>query len=226
MSDLDATTPRVFLARHGETEWTKSGQYTGKTDIELTEQGIKQVTSTGSRLVGQGKLIDPSAVVHVWVSPRRRALKTFELLFGGTMEKENNNVTVTEDIAEWDYGEYEGLLVGQIKERRRKQGLDVGSSFNIWRDGCEGGESPEQVTERLDRLIAKIKEHQQPYMNNEKPADVVLVAHGLILRCFVKRWLNYPLDFPLSMMMPPGAISNHDINEPAFNIGIALPADA
>jgi len=83
----------------------------------------------------------------------------------------------------------------------------------------------------LDRLIAKIKEHQQPYMNGEKPADVVLVAHGLILRCFVKRWLNYPLDFPLSMMMPPGAISvlsykNHDINEPAFNIGIALPADA
>jgi probable phosphoglycerate mutase len=85
-------------------------------------------------------LIDPSTVVHVWVSPRRRALKTFELLFGETMEKESNNVTVTEDIAEWDYGEYEGLLVGQIKERRRKQGLDVGSSFNIWHDGCEGGE--------------------------------------------------------------------------------------
>lgn len=56
------------------------------------------------------------------------------------MEKDSKNVTVTEDIAEWDYGEYEGLLIGQIKERRRKQGLDVGSSFNIWRDGCEGGE--------------------------------------------------------------------------------------
>jgi broad specificity phosphatase PhoE len=124
----------------GETEWAKSGRYTGKTDIELTEYGIKQVTSTGSRLVGQGKLIDPSTVVHVWVSPRRRALKTFELLFGKTMERENDNVTVTEDIAEWDYGEYEGLLVGQIKERRKEQGLDVASSFNIWRDGCEGGE--------------------------------------------------------------------------------------
>jgi sedoheptulose-bisphosphatase len=124
----------------GETEWAKSGRYTGKTDIELTEHGIKQVTSTGSRLVGQGKLIDPSTVVHVWVSPRIRALKTFELLFGKTMEKADSHVTVTEDIAEWDYGEYEGLLVGQIKERRRQQGLDVASSFNIWRDGCEGGE--------------------------------------------------------------------------------------
>jgi broad specificity phosphatase PhoE len=56
------------------------------------------------------------------------------------MGKESNNITVTEDIAEWDYGKYEGLVVAQIKERRRKQGLDVGSSFSIWRDGCEGGE--------------------------------------------------------------------------------------
>jgi probable phosphoglycerate mutase len=124
----------------GETEWAKIGRYTGKTDIKLTEYGIKQVMSTGNRLVGQGKLIDPSTVVHVWVSPRRRALETFQLLFGETMEKESKNVTVTEDIAEWDYGEYEGLLIGQIKEQRRKKGLDIGSSYNIWRDGCEGGE--------------------------------------------------------------------------------------
>jgi broad specificity phosphatase PhoE len=127
-------------SRTGETEWAKIGRYTGKTDIELTEDGIKQVTSMASRLVGQGKLINPATVVQVWVSPRRRALKTFELLFGKTMNKESNNVTMTEDIAEWDYGEYEGLLVGQIKERRRKRGLDVGTSFNIWRNGCEGGE--------------------------------------------------------------------------------------
>ncbi|KAH0547777.1 hypothetical protein FGG08_000034 [Glutinoglossum americanum] len=97
------------------------------------------------------------------------------------MDKESNNVTVTEDIAEWDYGEYEGLLVDQIKEQRRKQGLDVGSSFNIWRDGCEGGESPGRVIERLDRLIAKIKEHQQPYMNGEKAADVVLVHASTLM---------------------------------------------
>jgi broad specificity phosphatase PhoE len=85
-------------------------------------------------------LIDPTNVVHVWISPRRRALKTFELLFGKTIGKESNSVTVTEDIAEWDYGEYEGLLISQIKERRREQGLDIGSSYDIWRDGCEGGE--------------------------------------------------------------------------------------
>ncbi|EPS39802.1 hypothetical protein H072_6395 [Dactylellina haptotyla CBS 200.50] len=244
MSDLDAKTPRVFLARHGETEWTKTGQYTGSTDIELTEHGIKQVLSTGSQLVGPGKLIDPVRIAHVWVSPRIRARKTFDLLFRDNTntnakypaDSANGNggqflegkVTVTEDIAEWDYGDYEGLLVGEIRAQRKKNGLDQETAWNIWRDGCEGGESAEQITQRLDRLISQIREIQQPCMNGQGPGDVVLVAHGLILRAFMKRWLGYSVDNPLPVMFSPGGIGmlsykNRDIDEPGFYIGMSLP---
>ncbi|KAK6352274.1 hypothetical protein TWF730_009104 [Orbilia blumenaviensis] len=235
MSDLDASTPRIFLARHGETEWTKNGRYTGTTDLELTHHGIKQVKGTAIQLVGPGKLIDPGRIAHIWVSPRKRALQTFSLLFnnssssigdGTTIAK--TKVTITEDIAEWDYGDYEGLLVGEIRAGRKKRGLDSETAWNIWRDGCEGGESAEQVTERLDRLISEIREIQEPYMNGGNAVDVVLVAHGLILRAFAKRWLNYPIDSPLPLMFSPGAIGilsykNHDIDEPGFYLGMALP---
>ncbi|KAK5449966.1 hypothetical protein LTS15_008539 [Exophiala xenobiotica] len=176
MCDLDATTPRVFIARHGETEWTKNGRYTGKTDIELTLEGERQVESTAKQLVGPGKLIDPARVARVWVSPRKRAQQTFRLLFrDGESEIADAKVTYTEDIAEWDYGDYEGLVVDETIRRRKAKGLDQDRKYNIWRDGCEGGESPEQVTERLDRLITQIKEVHAPYMNGEKPVDVVLV---------------------------------------------------
>jgi probable phosphoglycerate mutase len=125
----------------GETEWTKTGQYTGKTDIALTERGARQVTSTARRVVGDGKLIDPSKLIHVWVSPRKRALHTFELLLGDDRARLSaDDVTVTEDIAEWDYGEYEGLVVQDIHQRRKQQGLDREKPFSVWRDGCEGGE--------------------------------------------------------------------------------------
>ncbi|KAJ6258223.1 hypothetical protein Dda_7142 [Drechslerella dactyloides] len=241
MSDLDATTPRVFLARHGETEWTKNGRYTGTTDLALTPYGITQVAGTARQLVGSGKLIDPANVAHVYVSPRLRARQTFDLLFssnaraagdaaaGGVPPLATEKVTVTEDIAEWDYGDYEGLLVGEIRARRKERGMDGERPWNIWRDGCEGGESAEQVTDRLDKMIAKIREIQEPCINNGgKPADVVLVAHGLILRAFVKRWLRYPLDDPLPMMFSPGAIGvlsykNHNVDEPGFYVGMALP---
>ncbi|KAI9864947.1 MAG: hypothetical protein M1813_002718 [Trichoglossum hirsutum] len=140
MSDLDATTPRVFLARHGETEWTKSGQYTGITELDLTPEGVKQVTSTAAHLVGKAKLIDPERVVRVWVSPRKRTQQTFHALFDGVISIDSEKVTLTADIAEWDYGDYEGLLVGEIKARRKEKGLDRERKFDIWRDGCEGGE--------------------------------------------------------------------------------------
>jgi len=168
----------------------------------------------------------------VWVSPRKRAQQTFRLLFSnGGSEVADDKVILTEDIAEWDYGDYEGLVVDQIVRRRKAKGLDQDRKYNIWRDGCEGGESPQQVAERLDRLIAQIKEIQAPHMDGRKPVDVVLIAHGLILRCFVKRWLKYPLDDPLPMMLSPGAIGmlsykNHDIDEPGFFIGMALPSQS
>ena len=123
----------------GETEWTKSGQYTGITELDLTLEGVKQVTSTAAHLVGKAKLIDPESVVKIWVSPRKRTLQTFHGLFDG-VSIDSEKVTITADIAEWDYGDYEGLLVGEIKASRKKKGLDKERKFDIWRDGCEGGE--------------------------------------------------------------------------------------
>ncbi|KAK6523535.1 hypothetical protein TWF281_001516 [Arthrobotrys megalospora] len=186
MSDVDASTPRVFLARHGETEWTKNGRYTGSTDLELTPHGVKQVKGTASQLVGSGKLIDPARIVRVWVSPRKRALQTFGLLFNGLNDSGGNSptipedkITITEDIAEWDYGDYEGLLVEEIRSSRKERGLDQDIAWNIWRDGCEGGESAQQATERLDRLISDIRKIQESRMHGEKAADVVLTTHYL-----------------------------------------------
>jgi len=138
MADNEALTPRVFIIRHGETEWAKLGRQTGKTDIPLTPLGLKQVQTTASLLVGPGKLLDPAKLAHIFVSPRKRALQTLEGL--GLGEK-GVQVTTTEDMAEWDYGDYEGMLVSEIRKRRREKGLDKeGSVWNVWRDGCEGGE--------------------------------------------------------------------------------------
>ncbi|KAI4280802.1 MAG: hypothetical protein L6R38_004164 [Xanthoria sp. 2 TBL-2021] len=123
MSDLDATTPRVFLVRHGETEWTKNGRYTGITDLELTPAGVNQVMATGTQLVGPGKLIDSAMIARVWVSPRKRAQQTCQLIFSGT-DDIADKVTLTEDIAEWDHGVYEGLVMGEIRARRKEKGLD------------------------------------------------------------------------------------------------------
>lgn len=99
MSDKDASTPRVFLIRHGETEWTKSGQYTGKSDIPLTAYGEDQVKATRDIVYGAGKLISPEKVAKVWLSPRTRAIKTYELLSG-----RKDGYEITENLAEWDYG--------------------------------------------------------------------------------------------------------------------------
>lgn len=127
----------------GETEWTINGRYTGKSDIPLTSNGAKQVEGTSKVLVGSGKLMDPSKLTHVFVSPRQRAQSTLDLLLGD-VEKDalvkEGKVTITEDIAEWDYGDYEGLLTKEIRARRKEKGLDKEKPWDIWVDGCEGGE--------------------------------------------------------------------------------------
>ncbi|KAI1335566.1 putative phosphoglycerate mutase [Xylariaceae sp. FL0016] len=232
MSDANATTPRVFFARHGETEWTISGQCTGSAEIPLTENGIQQVQGTGKMLVGPGKLIDPAKFAHVFCSPRKRALQTLDMLLGGDgtsdtkdrLEREGK-ITLTEDITEWDYGAYEGLRPSEINEKRAGQGL---GKWNIWAEGCEGGETPEQVQTRLDRLIARIVEIQEPFIDGGAQPNVLVVAHGHILRAFTKRWLRYPMDFNFNMMMEPGAIgvmsyAHHNVEEPAILVGMGFP---
>lgn len=91
-------------------------------------------------LVGPGKLIDPSRVAHVYVSPRERAQATFNLLFSESLASINGRVSTTDRLAEWDYGEYEGMVTSQIRALRKEHGLDGERPWDIWRDGCEGGE--------------------------------------------------------------------------------------
>jgi broad specificity phosphatase PhoE len=109
--------------------------------LELTADGVKQVQGTASHLVGSAKLIDPARVVKVFVSPRKRAQQTFDLLFGTSgLKMDNEKVKLEEDITEWDHGMYEGWLGSEIRASRKERGLDTDEEWSIWRDGCEGGE--------------------------------------------------------------------------------------
>ncbi|CCC08733.1 hypothetical protein SMACR_06797 [Sordaria macrospora] len=240
-------TPRVFIIRHGETEWSLDGRHTGSTDIPLTANGEKRVKATGKALIGADRLIVPKKLAHVYVSPRKRAQRTFELLslgFQGPLpwghhgECESKavpcdaKVEVTEDIREWDYGDYEGITSPQIREKRKEQGLDP--KWDIWTDGCPGGESPAEVNERCDRLIKDIRERfHAPALNRAKGdpdadcADVLIVAHGHILRAFAQRWTGLSLHEGPSFLLEAGGVGtlsyeHHNIKEPAILLGSAF----
>lgn len=179
-------------------------------------------------IVGPGKIIDPSNIAHLFVSPRTRARRTYEILFDAAAQAElSPKLEITEDIREWEYGGYEGLLTTQIRAARKKKGLDIERPWNIWLDGCEEGESAREVSDRLDRIIAEIRKIQGPYMHGEKPVDVVLIAHGHILRAFAKRWIGFELGMRLPMMLEPGAVGvlsyeHHKVDEPAFLLGVNM----
>jgi probable phosphoglycerate mutase len=151
------TTPRVFIIRHGETEWSLNGRHTGTSDIPLTSNGEKRIRATGKALVGPDRLIVPKNLAHIYVSPRKRAQRTLELLglgcsqpfpwgaHGDVEEKEGGEgvggtdakIEVTEAVREWDYGEYEGVTSEEIRKMREEKGE---GEWDIWRDGCPGGE--------------------------------------------------------------------------------------
>ena len=152
----------VYLVRHGETEWSLSGQHTGSTDIPLTPNGEEVARQLGRKLADHNF----AAVIS---SPMSRALDTARL--AGF----EHDVRLSDDLKEWDYGEYEGLTTPQIRERR--------PDWWLWRDGCPGGESPAQVGARADRLIAEVR---------AVDGDVLLFGHGHILRVITARWLGYP----------------------------------
>ncbi|ETI20097.1 hypothetical protein G647_08131 [Cladophialophora carrionii CBS 160.54] len=239
------TTPRCFIVRHGETEWSLSGKHTGTTDIPLTKNGEKRVRATGRALVGDDRLIVPKQLVHIYVSPRHRAQRTLELLNLGCHEpypwqststsppppeqsphSTTAQVTVEPRIAEWDYGDYEGITSAEIRAQRKQQGLD--EHWDIWRDGCPGGESPEQIIARLDSLISEIRErhHSKVIGKPKQPGvtgDVLVVAHGHILRAFAMRWIGRPLS-ETAMIMEAGGVGtlsyeHHNIKEPAILLG-------
>ncbi|KAL8910096.1 MAG: hypothetical protein Q9171_004588 [Xanthocarpia ochracea] len=151
------STPRVFIIRHGETEWSLNGRHTGTTELPLTANGEKRIRATGQALVGDDRLIVPSQLAHIYVSPRKRAQRTFELLNLGCRDslpwqdsqqvqgldiRTEAKVQVDDDIREWDYGDYEGLTSATIREQRTTNGEEP---WDIWRDGCPGGEYVEQM---------------------------------------------------------------------------------
>jgi broad specificity phosphatase PhoE len=153
----------IVLIRHGQTEWSANGRHTSYTDLDLTVAGEQQAREAGARLGGRSF----AAVIS---SPRRRALRTAEL--AGLKVTET-----TEDLAEWNYGEYEGVTTADIRKTR--------PGWSLWTDGCPGGESPEQIGARLDRVLGRAKALLDQ-------GDVALVGHGHSLRVCGARWVGLP----------------------------------
>ena len=153
----------IVLVRHGQTEWSAAGRHTSYTDLDLTGAGEQQARAAGERLAGRG-------FAAVLASPRKRALRTAELA-GLTVTE------TTDDLAEWNYGEYEGITSAAIQATR--------PGWSLWTDGAPGGESPEQVGARLDRVLARARALLDR-------GDVALIAHGHSLRVAGARWIGLP----------------------------------
>jgi probable phosphoglycerate mutase len=167
---------RILLVRHGETEWSASGQHTSRTDLPLVEAGREQARALAPALRGR-------TFTRVLSSPLKRALETCELTgFGEAVE-------LREELHEWDYGEYEGLTTPQIRERRPE--------WNLWQDGCPGGESPDQVCARADRLLSSL---------TDVDGDVLVFAHGHILRVLSARWLEMAVSAGARLVLSAGAL--------------------
>jgi broad specificity phosphatase PhoE len=152
--------PVIYLARHGETAWSVTGQHTGLTDLPLTERGERNALRLGQRLAG-------SVFAKVLTSPLQRALRTCELAgFGAIAE-------VDPDLVEWNYGDYEGLRTAEIHAVR--------PGWQLFRDGCPNGESPEDVGARADRVIDRVRSVKGP---------VLIFSSGHFLRVLAARWLG------------------------------------
>ncbi|EJU02844.1 phosphoglycerate mutase-like protein [Dacryopinax primogenitus] len=203
--------PKVFVLRHGETEWSLTGQYTGITELELTPPGVSMVRELGEKAVGPGKLIDPGLISKVFISPRLRARHTFELLFSSSPVKPVLNVE--ERCHEWTYGEYEGFYAWQAAASRAAKGLPSGEEgWDLWTDGCEGGESPEDVTKRADEVVGLVKKvHRQWYEDphrkeKDEGGDVLIISHGNFSRCLLARWPGLPLKDGKMFALDPGGV--------------------
>ncbi|MGA9490786.1 MAG: acid phosphatase [Mycobacterium sp.] len=156
----------LVLLRHGETQWSKSGQHTGRTDLELTDAGRVQAELIG-RVLRELKLTDPLVIS----SPRIRALTTAKL--AGLAVDEVSSL-----LAEWDYGDYEGLTTPQIHESD--------PDWLIWTHGCPGGETVAEVSDRADQAVSLALE-------NMASRDVVFVGHSHFSRSVITRWVELPL---------------------------------
>jgi broad specificity phosphatase PhoE len=167
----------VVLIRHGETEWSRDGRHTGRTDIPLTENGRGQAGLLRDALTGW-------SFVRVLSSPLGRALETCRLAGLG------DGAETTDDLLEWDYGEYEGITTPQIRESR--------PDWYLWRDGCPGGEQAADVGARVDRVIGAVE---------GSDGDVALFAHGHVLRVLAARWLGLGPEAGALLALDTGTLS-------------------
>ena len=184
--------PALFLVRHGETAWSLSGQHTGLTDLPLTEHGERNARQLGERLRGL-------KFAKVFTSPLQRAAKTCELAgFGSVAE-------VYPDLVEWNYGEYEGLRSAEILAKR--------PGWLIFRDGCPGGESPEQIAARADRVVKRVRAVGD---------DVLVFSSGHFLRMLAARWLGLePLAGKYVLLGTAGLSTlsyEHELSQPAIEL--------
>lgn len=154
------TLPIVYLARHGETAWSLTGQHTGRTDLPLTERGERNARRLGQRLAGL-------TFAKVFTSPLRRAHRTCELAGFGEA------AVVDPDLVEWDYGDYEGRTSAEILAER--------PGWSLFHDGCPGGETPWRVAERADRVVARLR---------AEPGHHLVFSSGHFLRVLAARWVD------------------------------------
>jgi broad specificity phosphatase PhoE len=189
---MSGTLPVVYLARHGETEWSLSGQHTSVTDLPLTAPGRSNARKLGDRL---GRL--PFA--RVFTSPLQRATMTCELAGFGRVASSDR------DLIEWNYGSYEGLRTAEIRMER--------PTWQLFRDGCPGGETPRQVGARADRVIRRVREVQ---------GDVLIFSSGHFLRVLTARWLGLEPAAGALLVLDTASLSalsyEHDRSQPAITL--------
>jgi broad specificity phosphatase PhoE len=189
---MNEALPIVYSARHGETAWTVSGQHTGLTDLPLTERGERNARRLEERLRG---LI----CVKVFTSPLQRARRTCELAGFGVLAE------IDRDLLEWNYGEYEGRLTSDIHRER--------PDWQLFRDGCPGGESPKEVGARADRVVKRVR---------AVGGDVLLFSSGHFLRVFAARWLGLEPGAGRFFLLSTASLSalgyEHNLSEPVIRL--------
>ena len=184
--------PVIYLARHGETAWSLSGQHTGRTDLPLTERGERNACLLGERLRSL-------TFATVFSSPLQRAVKTCELAgFNGTAEFDP-------DLMEWDYGRYEGRRTAEILAER--------PDWQLFRDGCPGGESPAEIGARADRVVSRVRAVH---------GDVLVFSSAHILRVLAARWLGLEPAGGRHFLLSTASLSvlgyEHNLAEPAIRL--------
>ncbi|MGO4564194.1 histidine phosphatase family protein [Rhizobium sp. 2YAF20] len=187
---MSSPLPEIYLVRHGETEWTVSGRHTGRSDIPLTRSGEEAARGVADRLQGQ-------SFAAVWSSPSQRARRTCELAgFGPAPE-------IRDNLAEWDYGAYEGLISKQIHELR--------PDWQLFRDGCPEGEAAADVGARADAIIAELRKAN---------ARILVFSSSHFLRVLGARWLGLPPEGGAHFVLDTTSISvlgyEHNLAEPVI----------